>query len=553
MSLNRLLLIFAGIICSLTAMGQNTVGLLSYDKNKSYDGYNLVYPHNQPNVYLLDNCGEVVHTWTDDEAWRPGNIAYLTKSGRLVKGKRHKNVTQDAIWFGGGGAIIEIRDWDNTLVWSFELNDSQQRLHHDFAPMPNGNILMTVWNKMTKQQLYEAGRDTIQYKDESLLSESIIEVNPATNEIVWKWELKNHFIQDRDSLRANYGKLADHPGKVNINYPTNTIQNSWFHINAIDYNEELDQIVVSVPTYNEIWILDHTTTTAQAASNSGGLSGTGGQLMYRWGNPATYGKGDIVPQSLFFQHDIHWLDNFIPATNPNYGKLAVFNNQAGTNFSTAEFFTTPWDMYEWKYTKTNGAWGPLASDRTIKHPVQTKMFSSGLSSVQLLPNNNVLILVGRTGYAFELDNNGQIVWEYIVPLKNGVSVSQGSSLVPNDNTTFRMKRYPADFEAFAGKDLSPKSYIESMPDTAYCTKLVSVNDTNHPGPLRLSPNPANSYLSLISRQAGPYEIFSAEGKCMLSSIISEGINQIDITALPAGMYYLKLATAPAAVLFIKSN
>ena len=70
------------------AFAQNTVGLLSYNPTQAYDGYNLLYPHNQPNVYLVDNCGEVVHSWEDEDNWRPANTAYLTEEGLLYKSKR---------------------------------------------------------------------------------------------------------------------------------------------------------------------------------------------------------------------------------------------------------------------------------------------------------------------------------------------------------------------------------------------------------------------------------------------------------------------------------
>jgi len=86
-------------------LAQNTVGLLSYDQTKAFDGYNLIFPHNQPHVFLLNNCGEIVHQWEDDANWRPGNTAYLTADGLLYKAKRDAQVTADAIGAGGGGAM----------------------------------------------------------------------------------------------------------------------------------------------------------------------------------------------------------------------------------------------------------------------------------------------------------------------------------------------------------------------------------------------------------------------------------------------------------------
>lgn len=526
------------ITCGTIALGQQSVGLISYDAARSMDGYNLIYPHNQPNVYLFNNCGEIVHTWKDSTIWRPGNTAYLTKEGKLIKTKRNKTVTGNPIWYGGGGAIVEIRDWDNQLQWTFEVNDSLHRLHHDIAPMPNGNILMIVWHKKVLDELIAAGRDTTRFKEKELAADYLIEVNPTTNQIVWQWNMWDHLIQDHDSTKANFGVVADHPEKININYPSLSEGSSWLHTNAIDYNAELDQILISVPTYNEIWIIDHSTTTLEAAGNAGGLSGKGGELMYRWGNPATYNKQDVFSQKLYFQHDAHWIKDFIAPNHPNFGKIAVFNNRAGTDYSTVNFFTPPWDMYEWRYTKTMGAWGPSAADFTAGHPTPPKLYSSGLSSVQLLPNDNLLILSGRNGYAFELTPDQKIVWEYTVPLKNGFPVNQGAVLMSNDNTTFRMKRYPKTYSAFEGKDLSPKGYLELNPDPLYCTKLVSNEDVFKATDIKIFPNPAQDYLTIETAKPDVVRIIRSDGKTFWTENLLQGRRTLDVSAWGNGLYYI---------------
>jgi hypothetical protein len=76
----------------------------------------------------------------------------------------------DPIWAGGGGAIVEIRDWDNTLIWDFEMNNEEERLHHDIAVMPNGNILMIAWEVKTEAEAIQAGRDPALIADGELVA-----------------------------------------------------------------------------------------------------------------------------------------------------------------------------------------------------------------------------------------------------------------------------------------------------------------------------------------------------------------------------------------------
>lgn len=521
---------------SVSLQSQQTVGLISYDKDKAFDGYNLIFPHNQPDVYLFNNCGEIVHVWRDSSVWRPGNTAYITEQGKLIKTKRSKNVVGNPIWFGGGGAIVEIRDWDNNLEWSFEINDSLQRLHHDIAPMPNGNILMIVWQKKNLQELIAAGRDTSLYDDKVLHSESVIEVNPSTGNIVWQWNLWDHMVQEYDSTKANFGIVADNPGKVNINY-NHVRDGSWFHMNAIDYNAELDQIIVSVPTHNEIWIIDHSTTTAQAATDKGGLSGRGGELMYRWGNPAVYNKGNVIPQQAFYQHGVHWIQRFISPSNPNFGKICFFNNRAGADFSEVTLLTAPWDMYEWKYTRTQGAWGPAEADQTIRHPETQKLFSDILSNAQYLPNGNFLVLSGRTGYIFEVTPDQKVVWEYRVPLKNGNRVSQGSSLLVNDNTNFRINRYPTGYSGFINKDLSPKGYLELNPDLQNCIRLTQTRDEAS-SLTKIYPSPANQSITIIWHKNEKATIVASSGAVIKSIELIAGENSVFTGDLMNGLYYV---------------
>ena len=76
---------------------------------------------------------------------------------------------------------------------------------------------------------------------------------------------------------------------------------------------------------NEIYIIDHSTTTLEASEHSGGNSGMGGDILYRWGNPEAYRAGTNNDQKLFGQHDVQWIES----NRPNSGELIVFNNGNG--------------------------------------------------------------------------------------------------------------------------------------------------------------------------------------------------------------------------------
>lgn len=212
------------IVCcliSFSVTAQNTVGVLSLDETSASQGYNLVYPAPQSNAYLLDNCGRVVNVWTDSSNFRPGNAAYLLEDGNLFKCKRDASVAGDSIWAGGGGESVEIRDWDNNLVWSMTINNDWERMHHDAIVMPNGNVMMIVWEKKTLAESIAAGRDTSLIDEGKLWPDYLLEVTPIYPDsytVAWEWHAWDHLVQDFDSTKDNYGDPSLESGKINLNY-----------------------------------------------------------------------------------------------------------------------------------------------------------------------------------------------------------------------------------------------------------------------------------------------------------------------------------------------
>lgn len=518
---------------------QNTVGLLSYNISHSYQGYTLLYPHNQPNVFLINNCGEVVHTWEDEDIYRPGNSAYILENGNLLKTKREDYMGQDSLWNGGAGGTVELRSWDNELLWSYTLNNANYRLHHDIEPLPNGNILLLAWERKSEEEAIQAGRNPELLNDGELWSEYVFEIDPNDNAIVWEWRAWDHLIQDFDPTKDNYGIIKDNPRKININYDITDGDKDWLHANSIDYNPELSQVLLNIPYFHEYWIIDKTTTTAQAQTSSGGLVNRGGDIIYRFGNAAAYDQGETGEQFFNLQHGTQWAFDFLPDLHPLRGDIISFNNGAGEDFSSIVIMETTWNMYISDYEIFNNAFPPFSVENEITHPEPTAMFSNALSSAQVLPNGNILACSGRQGYILELTPDNEIVWEYKTPMLVGNPISQGSNLNINENLTFEAKRYPLDFTAFDGKDLSTKGFIELDPNEDYCDQLTST-DTNIRYDFKIFPNPADGMIHLEWSSGKIVQITISDilGRKHIKTTGNGGMMYLDIGSLRAGIYFV---------------
>ena len=216
------------------ASQEPTIGLIKHDSNAT-KGYILFTPNGYTSTYLIDKCGYLVKEWTDN--YNPANSVYIDNNGNLI---RPGNLNNTAFAAGGGaGGIIEKKSWENQLLWSYTISTNLRCQHHDIYPMPNGNILAIVWQKRNKAAAISAGRDTTKI-GLFLWDEQIVEINPIgtdSAEIVWQWHLWDHLIQDFDPAKNNYGVVADHPEKVNINYFSKTpLIGDWVHLNSVAYN-----------------------------------------------------------------------------------------------------------------------------------------------------------------------------------------------------------------------------------------------------------------------------------------------------------------------------
>lgn len=553
------------LIAGLYAQAQ-TVGLFQND-SASYNGYTLFAPTGYRSVYLIDNCGKLINTWNTGSF--PGQSVYLLENGNLL----HTGRTNTPIFNGGGqGGQLSLFDWDGNLLWQYLVSDSTQLQHHDVEPLPNGNILVLAWERKFKPEVIAAGHDTSTSGNE-LWPEQILELRPIgtdSAEIVWEWHAWDHIIQDYDNTKPNYGIVADHPELFDLNFftltglPVNTAAADWMHCNSIDYNPVTDQITLSSRHWHEVWVIDHSTTTAEAAGHTGGNSGKGGDLLYRWGNPQTYGRGDSSDQKLFGPHDAL----FVPQGYPGEGNIMVFNNGNnrldGSSYSSVDEITPPTDLSGNYIIGANGPYGPTDLTWTYFSTPTSLFYSHNVSGAQRQPNGTTLICEGNQGHFFEVDSAGITVWDYINPVATTGILNQNTT--PGNNYVFRCERYPANYPGLQGQDLTPGDPIEGNPLPYTCnivpedTAVIDTSDTTSVAILpvkskqtQVYPNPTNDLLTLDFSEAGTHQITITNllGEVMYEETCFETKTAINTNRWKAGIYLVRIERNLATIEIIK--
>jgi len=198
------------------------------------------------------------------------------------------------------------------------------------------------------------------------------------------------------------------------------------HSNAVNYNPELDQIVLTIRNLSEVWIIDHSTTTAEAASHSGGNSGMGGDLLYRWGNPQGYDRGTSADRKLFGPHHGHWIEPNLPGGDD----ILIFNNgtgRPGGNYLSVDQITTPVQPDGSYYLAGGSAYGPANANWIYTDSPPSAFYAASMSGAHRLPNGNTLVCDGPAGDFFEVTTDKDVVWEYDA----GVSVFRATRHSPD--------------------------------------------------------------------------------------------------------------------------
>ncbi len=358
-------------------------------------------------VEVMDGNQSLVHTW--NSGFRPFLGIELRPNGNMLRMIRDTE--------GGGEPEWRIQEhaFDSTMLWDYA-TDTGRLMHHDLEALPNGNVLILAREISPISDAIANGRDPAKIGTPPALTwspETIIEVQrtgPTTGVVVWEWRVMDHLVQDFDSSKPNFGVVANHPELLDINFPDELLQLTtteieFNHCNSLDYDPDKDWILISSPVQDEIWVIDHSTTTAEAAGHTGGRWGKGGDFLYRWGNPQSYRAGLEKDRMLGFQHSAE----FVLPGYPGEGNVTIFNNQFPWLQSRVDEIVLPVDASGQFILGPGGRYGPAAPVWSYAPP---GLFSQVMSSAERLPNGNTLINSATQSRVFEVTPSGQVVWDH---------------------------------------------------------------------------------------------------------------------------------------------
>ena len=528
----RLLFIFYSTI---HVSAQQTVGLFSFSDSVQI-GYTLFGPKYSKNSYLIDNCGNQQYLWSSD--YTAGGSVELLENGNLIRSCVYSN--NSPINGGGAGGRIEAIRPDQVIDWSIDLSNDTLRQHHDFEVLPNGNILIIIWELISMEEALSNGRDSSLITNTGLWSDYIIEYDPLNDSIVWEWHSWDHLVQDYDSSKSNYGIISQHSQLFNLNYSSNGDHPDWQHLNSIDYNESLDIILICSPFWNEIYFIDHSTTIEESSQHSGGNFEKGGDILWRWGNPFTYGSADSSENLLFGQHDAHWIKNECPDS----GKIILFNNgkNRGQNpYSTVNIIDQP-EFYDGEFLKNaSGSYLPNSFNYQYLDTTNTFFYSKILSSAEQLPNGNILINEGVKGHFFEINQNKNIVWDYVNPVVQDSILTQETTVPGNTsmffNACFKTRKYSPNYSGISILDLKNSGPIEITSYDSSCDLTINVLN---PLDINIFPNPAKNQISISTQLPNcELEISSIGGKLILKRDFDKNVS-VNLNNLINGVYIINV-------------
>ena len=185
-----------------------------------------------------------------------------------------------------------------------------------------------------------------------------------------------------------------------------------------------------------------------------------------------------------------------------------------------------------------GTFGPDTSITLYGDMLPDEFFySNRISGSQMLKNGNLLICIGNEGQFLEVNENREVVWNYINPVGFNISI-QGEPPSPT-NSVFQVVKYYSDFPGFEGRDLTGGDKIEINPFDNCTLTDVAEPTLKESSSLLVNTLIHNSIsLNKLDKHEWTLYLYDMTGQLIRSIKTQENIVYLD--DIPSGLYVLKI-------------
>lgn len=343
----------------------------------------LLVPDFGKETILLDDQGKELLVWKSQDS-NAGGARLLKDRCLLHVVNRPLQRTFRKAMIGGG---LEILDAESRPIWRFWNATSEHASCGDALMLPNGNVLTMTMEWKSKEDVVKAGRDASLVDDNGMLIPGLMEVKPngpTAGIPVWKWSLWNHLYQQAHPALANYSFPKSKEGCVDINLGQQK-RRGWIQPMEIDYNEK-EQLILVTFQNRQAWVIDHSTTTAEAATDKGGKSGKGGRLLQKLAFSATPDQKSVPVMSAWWE-----ADSSIGVLRPNSTFAQMSNPRSGAAYQVASLAG--------------------AGDRQITFPAKDGK-QINVRNARFLTDGSLVMTSGFPGQIVRLSKSGEIQWRY---------------------------------------------------------------------------------------------------------------------------------------------
>ncbi len=345
-------------------------------------GYTLISPYNRianadphfkGEIYLLDLLGNKIHTWTTN---KQPLYSQLRKNGNLLVVMEAPTYSHPLPPGGNTGTIQEL-DWNSKVVWEYK----NEAMHHDFIDLPNGNILLSLWEQ-TPQEIANQIKGGVPHTtlNGAVFSDNLVEIN-REGKVVWSWHSYEHLDPAQDLLGSSMPQFA------------------WTYTNGLSYASHnpidgTEGFIVSMRSLNEVFII--------RKSDGEIIWRSPKDMLNTQHDPTLLSNGNILVFDNGFARD--------PNPFPSFGSRVVEINPK-TN------------KIVWQF---DGGQGVID---------KVRFFAPIVGGAQRLPNGNTLITDGPKGHIFEVTEDKKVVWDFLSPYTTDMT-----GYFPN-NFLFKARRY----------------------------------------------------------------------------------------------------------------